>query len=174
MFSLRTLFIVVAVSAFGIAALVNRTPIWTSIFVTLTLALILAAAVLAILRPAHRAFWVPVAMVGIVHLVVIYLVPFRPLSRYLFTTQLTVKTCDWVLKSERDALLYLYEAKILAAVVNENPFGIGAQQQPPFPQGTVDDAINLSPDWYYSAQTFWTLILAFGSGFASSYFLRPK
>jgi hypothetical protein len=184
MFSLRTLLIAIAVAALGIAAIVNRTPLWASAFVTLTIALILAATVLAILRPTHRAFWAPTAIVGIAYTLTVYCDPLRDLHYQLLSTQITINGWEWLHRAHRQkAGIDDASAEVMSRGADD-PFG------PPFPpvhmtgravfarvtewHRTVDEETGHLRAYYWSAQSLWTLVLAFGSGLVSWHFLRPR
>ncbi len=69
-FSLKTLLLLVTVSAVGCYALVQHTPLWASIVLTLTYGLLSIAVVLALVRRGSaRAFWAGFAAAGWVYLV---------------------------------------------------------------------------------------------------------
>ncbi len=68
-FSLKTLLVLVTVSAVGCYALVQHTPLWASIVVTLAYALLSVGAILAVVRRGSpRAFWAGFAAGGSVYL----------------------------------------------------------------------------------------------------------
>jgi hypothetical protein len=178
MFSLRTLLIAIAVAALGIAAIVNRTPLWASAFVTLTVALILAATVLAILRPCQRAFWMPVAIVGLGYTGIIYIDLLQDLHHLLVTTRLTAAGWRWL---HRDAIESTADARSVPQP--DDPFA-----DPTPGEYTGAEVVRDARRWhnyneehaaklrsyYWSAQSLWTLMLAFGSGLVSWHFLRPR
>ena len=64
MFSLRTLFVAMAIAAICIAGLVQRTPLWANIVVTLTLCLLGYGLIAIYLSPSKRPFFVPAVIAG--------------------------------------------------------------------------------------------------------------
>jgi hypothetical protein len=194
MFSLRTLLIAIAVAALGIAAIINRTPIWASAFVTLTFFLVLASALLAILRPGTRMFWTPVAIVGLSYTLIIYSDWCENLHYRLVTTQATIKVWEWLNREHRAPRIrrpiddgeptgredFLDEVERRRALVDD-PFA----DPPPASQLVGPAVLRNALDWrdsdmdplgsyYWSAQSLWTLTLAFGSGLVSWHFLGPR
>lgn len=174
MFSLRTLFVAIALFGFGIAAVTNQTGSWTSAFVTLTIALVIAAAALAVLRPSHRPFWSVVAIIGVAHTTVTYYSGFRDLHYQLITTRLTIKGWEWLHREER--------AKVAVDPTMVDPFGPRPKEFAAHLTGHA--AFNGATAWYeddiekdelrnyyWSAQSLWTLVLAFGSGLLTSWLL---
>ncbi len=67
MFSLKSLLLAVLVAAVFIVALLNRSPIWASVIVTMTVLLLAVALVGIYLLPDKRPFLVCAVIVGLVY-----------------------------------------------------------------------------------------------------------
>jgi len=67
MFSLRSLLLATAVAAVFIVAFLNRSPIWASVIVTMTMLLLAVALVGIYLLPDKRPFLVCAVIVGLVY-----------------------------------------------------------------------------------------------------------
>jgi hypothetical protein len=64
MFSLRSLFLIVAVAGLGAAAFVYPTGLWASVIVTVTLGVFVFALLRIYSHPERRMLWVPTAVIG--------------------------------------------------------------------------------------------------------------
>src|SRR5687767_11057244 len=88
MFSLKSLLLIVAVAALGMAGLIHRTQLWASTLLAITLVVVLLAVCRAWFVPKSRAFWGPLAVTGVAYLSIVSLQPLVELHYNLPTTQL--------------------------------------------------------------------------------------
>ena len=93
MFSLRFLLAAVAFAGLASAALVNRTPLWGSTLITLTVAIGATATIVAWRSPTLRAFYAPFAGVIWVYLLVLFFEPLKVLEKNLLTSKLIFEVC---------------------------------------------------------------------------------
>jgi hypothetical protein len=88
MFSLRTLFVAVAIVALVWAALVYRSPLLASLVLLLTLAIAVGSTIAAWRFPPSRGYYGPLAIVLWLYLVVLFYEPLRELERGLLVNQI--------------------------------------------------------------------------------------
>ena len=107
MFSLRTLFVAIAIVALIWAALVYRSPLLASWVLMLTLAIAVGSAIAAWRVPLSRGFYGPLAMVIWLYLVIVFYEPLQELERgllvnhVLFRVWAGVKDQDWASWQQR-------------------------------------------------------------------------
>ena len=163
-----------------VMAIVNRTPMWASAFVTLTFGLVLASALLAILRPGTRLFWTPVAIVGLSYTLIIYSDWCENLHYRLITTQATIKVWEWLNQEHRAPRIRrpnedretTRAQQLLDEVERRRLVGPAVLRNALDWRDTDTDTLAALHAYYWSGQSLWTLVLAFGSGLVSWYFLR--
>ena len=86
-FSLGTLLLLVLVACFGCAALVNASPLWEQITLSLTVAVLSLATIGAVyLPPQARAFFGGFALLGWIYLVLVTIPSFDAIKPRLLTT----------------------------------------------------------------------------------------
>ncbi len=178
-FSVRTLLGVVAVAAVAISALIQRTPIWTSALVSLAMALFMVAAILAMLRPAKRTFWLPVAVIGWTYLAIVFVQPMEELHRSLMTAPLAVKVAQLTLPTT--------ELPALISMEGRNPFQEytpPVAEQSPLSTAPKMSTTELMPyvlasrytyptlaEFYFSLQSLLALVFAVAGGLMGQFFL---
>jgi hypothetical protein len=87
-FSLKYLFVVVALAAIFAGAFVYRTPLWASLVVTATFGLLIIATVYSVLVTSSRHFSLGFIVTGWLYLAVVFIPFLSEAHRVLFTTRL--------------------------------------------------------------------------------------
>jgi hypothetical protein len=88
MFSLRSLFILVAFAALACAALLNRTELWGSVIIAVTLTLAVGMTIAVWISPSSRLFYAPFAGVIWGYFFVLFFDPLKGLEKNLITSKL--------------------------------------------------------------------------------------
>lgn len=154
-FSMSRLLLIVLLVALGCAALVQSTPLWASVVVTITLLLLMLSAIMAITgRGSSRSFWIGFAVAGWIYWIVV-------------NTQFTA---DF-----RGRLLTTQSLDYLARKVQKQGFQPSSAPPPYYPPAAVAPPTQIAPQRvtvapptvYYSqpvSTTVYTVVAPTGTG----------
>ena len=184
MFSLKSLLVGVAIAGLGTAGLINRTQLWASAFVGITLGLLLYATFRAWLVPRFRAFWGPFAVTGAFYFGIVSLQPLVDLHYNLPTTQLVVYGLEKMQTSQPPPARPVYGY----GGVPGPAYGSSAYGNAPQPAavqydrgmlfriamsfGASDDFPTEARAFLWVAQCLWCLLLAAVAGVTCSWLVR--
>jgi hypothetical protein len=181
MFSLRALFLAVAVAALGFAALFAQNRYWTSAFVGVTLTIIIVATMVAIYRRtlAMGVF----SGVAWLYMVVVLTSLFPLLHAYAPTTMLLIESwwathkLTLVPPPARPSAYGTGYGSSGAPGVVRHPVVIPDEKAEVYKQALLNAYIDSDPKfshYYASGQMLCTFIVALIASQCSAFFLRPK